>query len=290
METRKWLVDTQVNLVPSVDLEILTYFLKQALDLPSSQKIAAVERIFNYGSNGVRSIDISGFVNSLYERTKLGTTENRLKMFGMNQSELEKLDDPFINFARQLEQEREELQLKKKDFSGASSRLNSRLIEAISEWKKGRLYPDANGTMRFTFGQVKGYNPRDAVTYKYITTLTGVLEKDTGREPFDTPDELKEAYGKKKISPYLDASIADIPVDFLSSCDITNGNSGSAVMNGKGELVGLAFDGNWESITSDYLFQPALTRALNVDIRYILFLMDKVYHADALLRELSVQQ
>ena len=91
------------------------------------------------------------------------------------------------------------------------------------------------------------------------------------------------------VLTYFDTSLGDVPVDFLSTCDITNGNSGSPVMNGRGELVGLAFDGNYESLTSDYLFQPRLTRALNVDVRYILFLLDKVYHTESLLKELSIR-
>jgi hypothetical protein len=207
----------------------------------------------------------------------------------MSKKELEELDDPFIEFAKQLEVEREELREKNKEFSGALTRLEPKLIQAYAQWKKRNFYPDANGTIRFNYGLVKGYVPCDAVTYGYITSLTGVMEKDTDEEPFDAPGELEDVYSKRDFGSYLDASLGDVPVNFLSTNDITNGNSGSPVMNGRGELVGLAFDGNYESISADYLFEPEITRAINVDIRYVLFLLDKVYHAGNLLQELTVR-
>jgi hypothetical protein len=210
-------------------------------------------------------------------------------MFNMSKEELERLNDPFIDFARQLEADREKLRIRHKEFSGALTRLEPKLIQAFAEWKERNFYPDANGTIRFNYGLVKGYIPRDAVTYSYITTLAGVLEKDVDEEPFDAPEELEQVYSKQEFGSYLDASIGDVPVNFLSTNDITNGNSGSPVMNGRGELVGLAFDGNYESISADYLFEPEITRAINVDIRYVLFLLDKVYPAANLLEELTIR-
>ncbi len=122
-----------------------------------------------------------------------------------------------------------------------------------------------------------------------MTTFAGVLEKNSGVDPFDAPKELVQAYQKKDYGNHLVNSIGDVPVDFLTTNDITNGNSGSPVLNGKGELVGLAFDGNYEAMTSDYLFDPAITRTIAVDIRYVLFLLDKVYHADTVLKEMTIQ-
>ena len=114
------------------------------------------------------------------------------------------------------------------------------------------------------------------------------MEKNTNQEPFDLSEELEKVFSEKDFGSYFDGSIGDVPVNFLSTNDITNGNSGSPVMNGRGELVGLAFDGNYESISADYLFEPDLTRAINVDIRYVLFLLDKVYHIKGLLKELTI--
>jgi len=288
-ETKESLKDAQINLVPSTDKKVLTYFLKKALELPISQKILAIEKIFTGKEKQVKEKIIENFVNNLYQNTKLGSIEARLKMFRMSRKELEKQNDPYINFAKDLEVEREEIRTRNKEFSGALKRLQPILIQAYTEWKKGRLYPDANGTIRFNYGEVKGYSPEDAVDYKYITTLSGVMEKNTGEEPFDAPEELQEVYNKKDFGSYFNKEIGGVPVDFLSTNDITNGNSGSPIMNGKGELVGLAFDGTYEAMTSDYEFDPEITRAINVDIRYVLFLLDKVYHAEGLLKELTIR-
>ncbi|UCB51781.1 MAG: S46 family peptidase [Candidatus Zixiibacteriota bacterium] len=289
LDTREWLEEAQVNLVPSADKEVLAYFLLKALELPPGRKMAATEKSFEGKQNADKESLVEQFVDDLYRRTRLGSVEERLRMFNMSKEELEKLNDPFIDFARELEEDREELRAKRKEFSGALTRLEPKLIQAYAEWKKRDFYPDANGTIRFNYGTVKGYVPRDAVAYSHLTSLTGVMEKDTGEEPFDAPKELEEVYSKRDFGSYLDASIGDVPVNFLSTHDITNGNSGSPVMNGRGQLVGLAFDGNYESISADYLFEPEITRAINVDIRYVLFLLDKVYPAENLLEELTIR-
>jgi hypothetical protein len=210
-------------------------------------------------------------------------------MFDMKKKDLEILNDFFINLAVELEKDREELRIENKKFNGAFQRLQPELIQAYFDWKGEKLYPDANGTIRFNYAEVKGYSPKDAIEYKYITTLTGVMEKDTGEEPFDVPEELKRVYSNKDFGSYLNKSLGGVPVDFLSTNDVTNGNSGSPVLNGKGELVGLAFDGDYEAMTSDYQFEPEITRAINVDIRYVLFLLDKVYHTEELLKELTIR-
>jgi hypothetical protein len=162
-------------------------------------------------------------------------------------------------------------------------------VQAFSEWKKDRMYPDANGTMRLSYGEVAGYGPRDAVAYDYHTDLTGVMEKETGTDPFIIPDQLKRTYSMKDFGKYTDAHDNEVPVDFLTTNDITGGNSGSPVINGKGELIGIAFDGNYEAVACDYQFDATIDRTIAVDIRYILFIIDKVYHLDGLLKEMTVR-
>jgi hypothetical protein len=287
-EARSDLEDAQVNLVPSADREIFIYFLKRALALPDGQRIEAVDNILKGIADEDKNDILEEFAHDLYQQTRLGSVKERLKMFSMSKKELLKQKDPFIDFAAGLEEEREKLRDQEKEFEGTLSKLEPKLIQAYREWKGERLYPDANRTIRFNYGKVKGYQPRDAVNFRYITTFSGVMNKNTGSDPFDVPEELKLAYAKKDYGIYIDTSIGDVPVNFLSDCDVTNGNSGSPVLNGKGELVGLVFDGNYESISSDYSFEPELTRTINVDIRYLLFLLDKVYHAENLLKELNI--
>jgi hypothetical protein len=138
-------------------------------------------------------------------------------------------------------------------------------------------------------GQVRPYKRRDAVEYDYSTTLTGVMEKETGKDPFIVPPKLKELWQKKDFGQYADPKTGDIPVAFIADLDITGGNSGSPVINGKGELIGCAFDGNWEAVVGDYYFQPALNRTIAVDTRYMLFILDKYSNAQNILKEMVIR-
>jgi len=210
-------------------------------------------------------------------------------MFAMSRSQLEALNDPFLNLARDLKPEVDAMRDRDKTRSGAESRLNPLLIQALAEWKQGEMYPDANGTMRLSCGEVKGYVPRDATSYFYLTGLKGVMEKETGRNPFTVPDSLKTAYRDRDFGPWIDTVIHDIPVNFITTNDITGGNSGSPVISGEGRLLGVAFDGNWEGVASDYLFNAEVTRTIVCDVRYIMFILDRVYHLDALVQELQLE-
>lgn len=159
----------------------------------------------------------------------------------------------------------------------------------LLEWKDGQpMYPDANFTMRLTYGHVLPYSPKDGVDYRYYTTLEGVMEKeDPDNWEFVVPEKLKELYRNKDYGQYA-MKDGRMPCCFLSNNDITGGNSGSPIMNAKGELIGLAFDGNWESMSSDIMFEPELQRCINVDIRYVLFIIDKFGGAGYLLDEMTI--
>ncbi len=177
--------------------------------------------------------------------------------------------------------------------AGNSSKLLTKGKKAYTagqlEWKAGEpSYPDANFTMRLTYGNVMGYSPADAVEYEYYTTLAGVMEKeDPDNWEFVVPEKLKELYYAGDYGQYA-MKDGRMPACFLSNNDITGGNSGSPVMNAKGELLGLAFDGNWESMSSDIMFEPNLQRCINVDIRYVLFIVDKFGGAGYLLDEMDI--
>ena len=161
--------------------------------------------------------------------------------------------------------------------------------EGLLEWKDGEpSYPDANFTMRLTYGTVGGYSPKDAVSYRYYTTLDGVMEKeDPDNWEFVVPAKLKELWKNEDFGQYA-MTDGKMPVAFLSNNDITGGNSGSPIMNSKGQLIGLAFDGNWESMSSDVMFEPDLQRCINVDIRYVLFIVDKFGGAGWLIEEMDI--
>lgn len=160
---------------------------------------------------------------------------------------------------------------------------------ALLEWQKDKpSYPDANFTCRLTYGTVKGYEPKDGVIYKYYTTLKGVIEKeDPDNYEFRVPSKVKELYQNKDYGIYADAK-GNLRTCFLTNLDITGGNSGSPVLDADGNLIGLAFDGNWEAMSGDVIFEPELQRCICVDIRYVLFMMDKFGGAGYLLNEMNI--
>ena len=173
----------------------------------------------------------------------------------------------------------------------AQSKTNRLFIEGLREMNpEKKYYPDANSTMRVTYGQVEGYAPADAIYYNIVTTLDGAMAKeDSTNEEFIVPHKLKTLWEKKDYGRYADKS-GKLVTCFLSTNDITGGNSGSPVINGDGELIGLAFDGNWEAMSGDIAFEPDLQRTINVDIRYVLFIIDKYAGDQQLINELTIHQ
>ena len=173
---------------------------------------------------------------------------------------------------------------------GVEIRVGKKLYEkGVREKEAGLLkYPEANFTMRLTYGKVTGASPRDGLAYKSQTTLKGVIEKeDTTNYEFLVSPKLKDLYAKKDFGRYGEKG--QMFTCFLTNTDITGGNSGSPVINGKGELIGIAFDGNWESLASSIIYEPEKNRSVNVDIRYVLFVIDKFAGAKNILKELTIK-
>lgn len=178
------------------------------------------------------------------------------------------------------------------DFAEADAKLakaNRLFVKGLREMMpEKQFYPNANSTMRLTYGNVLPYEPRDAVKYDYKTTLEGVMEKeDPGNYEFNVPVKLKDLWEAKNYGPYADSD-GKMHVNFLTNNDITGGNSGSPVINGDGQLIGIAFDGNWEAMSGDIFFEPNLQRTISVDIRYVLFIIDKYAGAQNLIDEMNI--
>jgi hypothetical protein len=198
-------------------------------------------------------------------------------------------EDPAIILAKSLSVKLPELQNRLNEAAPLYGKGNRAYIAGLLEMRKGEaIYPDANSTMRMTYGKVLNYSPKDGVLYEHITTLKGVMEKeDPDNWEFVVPAKLKELYKNRDYGQYAMKN-GELPVAFISNNDITGGNSGSPVMNANGELVGIAFDGNWEAMSGDIIFEPTLQRTISVDIRYVLFIMDKFGGAGYLLDEMNI--
>lgn len=231
-------------------------------------------------------------VPAMYRQSELGDTAKRLAWIGKDASAFAKSEDPFIKLAIKLHDSAMAIENRRKEIDGNLERVIPQYMSAVIAFKKSQgkpVYPDANSTLRVTFGTVAPYSPRDGLVKGPFSTLEGVVEKHTGADPFVAPKTLLEAVKEKRYGVFKDPVLGTVPVNFLSSADTTGGNSGSAVMNKRGELVGLNFDSTYESITKDWYFDSAITRAIHVDIRYMLWVMKEIDHADNLLKEMTIK-
>jgi hypothetical protein len=170
-----------------------------------------------------------------------------------------------------------------------AGRLYLKGIMQMDSVKAKKMYPDATFTMRVSFGNIKGYQPRDAVKYDYVTTMKGMLEKYVpGDYEFDLPQNVREMAIKKDFGPYIDKKKNDLVVGFITTNDITGGNSGSPVIDATGNLIGLAFDGNYEALSHQIAFDKDLNRTICVDVRFVLWCIDKVGGCQNLIKELKI--
>ncbi|WP_137173444.1 S46 family peptidase [Massilia sp. HP4] len=231
-------------------------------------------------------------LGGMVKASELSDTARRLAWIGKTPEAFRASRDPFIVLAVRLHEAGMALEERRNEIDGNLERVIPQYMAAVIAWKKSQgkpVYPDANSTLRVTFGTVSPFSPRDGLVKGPFTTVEGILEKETGKDPFIVPAPLKEAIQARRYGVFKDAALGTVPVNFLSSADTTGGNSGSAVMNKNGELIGLNFDSTYESITKDWYFDTAITRAIHVDIRYMLWVMKEVDHADNLLKEMTIK-
>ena len=272
----------------NLEKTLLTALILKGADLPADQQVMALQEIYGNKTGAERVEEVTEFVDELYEETLLSTPEGCEELLTKGAEKIVK--DEYLQFAEKIDVEQAPVTAKMNAYNATIGKLRAKYVEARLGWKKGELiYPDANRTIRFTYGQVKSFKPRDAVRYSHLTTLTGVMEKASDEDPFTVPAKLKGLWQKKDFGRYADPQSGDIPVAFIADLDITGGNSGSPVINGRGELIGCAFDGNWEAVVGDYHFQPELNRTIAVDARYMLFVLDKYSGAQNILNELVIR-
>jgi hypothetical protein len=274
---------TYKNYYEPVDKALMLRALKMANALPPDQRITGLEYIF---SDKSRILD--QLVDEAFKTSKMNDLNYAKTLFRKPVKDLEALDDPFMKMTISIDPMAIEIQKNNQKFGANVTALRKEYLEALFAWKGTGMYPDANGTIRFTSGNVKGYKPRNAVWYYPFTTLQGVVEKNTGEEPFNAPQGLIDLSMKKDFGRWIDPSLKDVPVAFLNQCDITGGNSGSPVMNANGELVGVVFDGNYEAMISDWQYDYNLQRAISVDIRYVLYVTEKFGNVGFILDEMNV--
>jgi len=286
----------QRTMDPTADRALLGWALGYAAALPAGARIPAVDQAVGLSAGMAKQDEdraIAIFLEAAFLHTRLADRDFRLSLMEKSTADLVATKDPFIVLAAAMEPMAAANREAAKNRGGSMTRLMPRYMEALLAKEGGLVAPDANSTLRVTYGQVKGVDAKDGIFYKPQTTLAGIVQKHTGEGDFDAPRVQLDAIaalraGKK--TPYLDLALRDVPVNFLSTVDTTGGNSGSPTLNAKGELVGLLFDGTYESVASNFLFDPVSTRSIHVDTRYMLWNMTEVDGAANLLREMSIAE
>lgn len=282
----KAIVEKYANLDIDIDKEVFTALLKEYRSkvdttyLPDLYRTIATE----YGGNE------QTYVDSLYAKTELATPRG-LQRFLEQDSTYQIYDDPAITLSIDLLTKFFDMNVQMQQNSAEILRSERLLNSAVRRMYASRnFYPDANSTMRLSFGTICGYTPFDGAEYDYYTTTKGILEKVRAHVDdvdFEVQPELLSLFSSHDFGRYADEK-GEMNVCFISNNDITGGNSGSAMFNAKGELLGLAFDGNWEAMSSDILYEPKMQRTIGVDVRYMLFIMEKYGKAGNLIKELKI--
>ncbi|GBL05949.1 S46 family peptidase [Glaciecola sp. KUL10] len=271
----------------SVDMALWEMYLNNYLAEPEAHRVEALDSALDLDD----VTDLSAKLSAYYQNTSLNQVEQRLALMEASQAELEASKDPFIQLAVALYDEEMKRENEAKERAGKLAALQPIYMVAIIDWQKSEgqiVYPDANSTLRVTYGNVMGGSPKDGLIYEPFTLLEGITEKDTGVEPFNSPKAQLALIEKKQYGKYKLDEIGSVPVNFLSDLDVTGGNSGSATLNANAELVGLLFDGTFESVNSDWDFDPRTTRSIHVDSRYMLWVMEYLDNAQNLIEEMTI--
>jgi len=286
------------SFAPTVDLALWSQQLTVYLQQKPTLRIKALDEALGL-MPGMTAAQISASLKPWYDNTTLGNSAGRLAWLDKTPAEFAASHDPFIKAAVAVYAQQIALEQQQKAIQGALLKTRPAYMQAVIAFQQSKgkpVYPDANSTLRITYGHVDGYPAADGVYKTPFTSVRGMIAKQQPSGVFQLPAKLVQAYQAKQYDGYYYGDLAatpalpfnSVPLNFLSSADTTGGNSGSAVMNGKGELVGLNFDSTYESISKDWYFNPAITRAIHVDIRFVLWMMQYVDGAQNLLDEMTI--
>jgi hypothetical protein len=278
-----------------LDRALLRDVMALAAALPAGQRIEALDKVAGLAAGQAKpqsDAAITAFLEKLYSGTKLADKDIRISLLDKKTAEIAATGDTMVELAMALDPLYQTNQEISKQRSGAYARLRPRYMKALLAKMGGLVAPDANSTLRVTFGQVKGVDSKDGLYFKPFTTLAGIEQKHTGEGEFAAPARqlaaIKALRGGK-ATPFSSSKLGDVPVNLLTTVDTTGGNSGSPTLNGKGELVGLLFDGTYDTISSDFLYDTVRTRSIHVDVRYLLWTMAEVDGAAHLIKEMGIR-
>ena len=280
------LKQVQRRYAPAVEKALLADLVRQYQAVPAAQHVAEFDAVF-----GTTPAQLQARLEALYAGTTLGDEAERLRVMQAGASEIAASGDALLKAAAVLTPALIRLEDEAKVRDGELLRLRPAYMRALIGFRKSQgraVYPDANSTLRVSYGRISALEPRDGVIYRPLTTVRGIVEKHTGQAPFDAPQPLRDAIARGDFGSTAEPSLKTQTVDFLTNLDTTGGNSGSPVLDARGRLIGLNFDSNWEAVSASWMFDPRYKRAIHVDARYLRWLMAKVYPAPHLLAEMNL--
>jgi peptidase S46-like protein len=274
-----------------VDRAVWKTFLLEYHQLPAGQRVASLDRWFKLVPGWDAGARIDRILDGMYAETRLADKDHLLRLMKARRSDIESSRDPFLKLAVRLHEAEKAMEDRDEKRENALRVLYARYMAALVEHMKSQgqaLYPDANSTLRIAFGKVQGYTTSTGIRQRPFTLAEDIVEKDTGKEPFNTPPGTLQVLRTKRFGRYYGPGLGSLPVNFLGTVDVTGGNSGAPTLNSRGELVGLLFDINYEGIISSWDYVPATTRSIHLDIRYALWLLEEIDQAHQLLAEMGV--
>lgn len=272
---------------PELEKRFLYRMFTDALEFEGDVRIKAVDDFFKGGDE---DLDIAEFIKNEVMTCKALDKEAVKDIIKNNPEKIMKNDKPFMKFMRALADQKEKIDAMNAEVNGALTKLYPQLTEVKKQYKKTSFIPDANGTLRLTYGYIKGYSPADAIINEPITTLEGVIDKaNRGVKEYKIPEKLRKLYEEKDFGRFYDKKVGSVPVGILYNMDTTGGNSGSPILNARGELIGVNFDRAYEATINDYAWNESYSRSIGVDIRYVLWITQKYSGGDYLLEEMGVE-
>lgn len=271
---------------PAIEKALLTELIRQYQALPKAQHVAEFDAVF-----GATPAQLKTRLDALYAGTRLGDEKQRLAAMSASSATLAKSNDTLLKAAATLLPAIQRIEGEGKASAGELLRLRPAYMRALIAYRKSQgraVYPDANSTLRVSYGRISAMDPHDGVHYLPLTTVQGIVEKHTGAEPFNAPQPLRDAIAQGDFGSTAEPSLGTQTVDLMTNLDTTGGNSGSPVLDARGDLIGLNFDSNWEAVSASWMFDPRYKRAIHVDMRYLRWLLAKVYPAPHLLKEMNL--
>ncbi|MFO1062843.1 MAG: S46 family peptidase [Pirellulales bacterium] len=281
-QTKKTLMLTVDDLHLPTDKVLALGMLKRLGRIPAATQVPALADLVRDEAGMERAVE------QAVSTTRLGDPKFVEACLKMKPQELLDTEDPLIRFMAACYPKILELRALNKERTGRLDKAYGLLLEVKEEFQKQNFVPDANATLRITYGRVRSYSPEDGIIKTPITTLKGVIDKTTGSEPFDTPEKVTEAYKAGDFGPFVHPRLNQVPVAILYDTDTTGGNSGSPVLNAHGRLIAVNFDRAFEATINDFAWNTDYSRSIGVDIRYCLWITGKVYGAGHLLKEMGV--